>query len=135
MNAARILGASFWHQMRYLVLPMLKPVILIALIIRAIEVFKIFDAVYLLTKGGPGERDDDDLDLLYSRGQRQRAAGATPARSRSSSSSSSASSRFEPSGRSSRRRTRRSRSSIGSETPADAQTERVEEAIEAEARV
>ena len=53
-NAARILGASFYQQMRRLVLPMLKPVILIALIIRAIEVFKIFDSVYLMTKGGPG---------------------------------------------------------------------------------
>jgi multiple sugar transport system permease protein len=54
MNAARILGARFYHQMRYLVMPMLKPVILIALIIRAIEVFKIFDSDYLLTQGGPG---------------------------------------------------------------------------------
>ena len=54
MNAARILGARFFDQLRYLVLPMLKPVILIALIIRAIEVFKIFDADYLLTQGGPG---------------------------------------------------------------------------------
>jgi multiple sugar transport system permease protein len=54
MNAARILGAGWIHQMRYLVIPMLKPVILIALIIRGIEVFKIFDSVYLLTKGGPG---------------------------------------------------------------------------------
>jgi multiple sugar transport system permease protein len=34
---------------------MLKPIILIALIIRAIEAFKIFDAVALLTEGGPGE--------------------------------------------------------------------------------
>ena len=55
MNQARILGASFWHRFRYLMLPMLKPVILIALIIRSIEVFKVFDAPYLLTQGGPGE--------------------------------------------------------------------------------
>lgn len=55
MNAARILGAGFWHQLRYLVLPMMKPIILIALIIRAIEAFKMFDPIYLLTQGGPGE--------------------------------------------------------------------------------
>src|SRR5919202_4041337 len=55
MNQARILGASFWHRFRYLMLPMLKPIILIALIIRAIEVFKVFDAPYLLTRGGPGD--------------------------------------------------------------------------------
>jgi multiple sugar transport system permease protein len=55
LNQARILGASFWHRFRYLMLPMLKPIILIALIIRSIEVFKVFDAPYLLTTGGPGE--------------------------------------------------------------------------------
>jgi multiple sugar transport system permease protein len=55
MNQARILGASFWHRFRYLMLPMLKPIILIALIIRSIEVFKVFDAPFLLTGGGPGE--------------------------------------------------------------------------------
>ena len=55
MKQARILGASFWHRFRYLMLPMLKPIILIALIIRSIEVFKVFDAPYLLTTGGPGE--------------------------------------------------------------------------------
>ena len=30
MNAAKILGAGFWHQLRYLILPMMKAVILIA---------------------------------------------------------------------------------------------------------
>ena len=55
MNAARILRAGFWHQLRLLILPMMKPVILIALIIRAIETFKLFDSAWLLTKGGPGE--------------------------------------------------------------------------------
>lgn len=55
MNAARILGAGFRHQLRYLIIPMMKPIILIAVIIRAIEAFKMFDPIYLLTQGGPGE--------------------------------------------------------------------------------
>jgi multiple sugar transport system permease protein len=55
MNAARILGAGYWHQLRYLVFPMMKPIILIALIIRAMETFKLFDAAWLMTRGGPGE--------------------------------------------------------------------------------
>ncbi len=67
MNAARILGASFFHQMRYLVLPMLKPVILIALVIRGIEVFKLFDADYLLTQGGPGDSTTNISVYLYKR--------------------------------------------------------------------
>ena len=85
MNQARILGASFWHQFRYLMLPMLKPIILIALIIRAIEVFKVFDAAVPAHAGRAGRRVDDDLGLPVPRGDHQHALGITRARSRSSS--------------------------------------------------
>jgi multiple sugar transport system permease protein len=65
MNQARILGANFWHQFRYLMLPMLKPILLIALIIRSIEVFKVFDAPFLLTQGGPGDASTTISVYLY----------------------------------------------------------------------
>src|SRR2546425_259665 len=65
MNQARILGASFWHQLRYLIVPMLKPIIVIALIIRAIETFKLFDSAYLLTGGGPGDATSTVSVYLY----------------------------------------------------------------------
>jgi multiple sugar transport system permease protein len=65
MNQARILGASFWHQFRYLILPMMKPIILIALIIRAIETFKLFDSAFLLTAGGPGDATQTVSVYLY----------------------------------------------------------------------
>jgi multiple sugar transport system permease protein len=65
MNQARILGASFRHQFRYLILPMMKPIILIALIIRAIECFKLFDSAYLLTSGGPGDATETISVYLY----------------------------------------------------------------------
>jgi multiple sugar transport system permease protein len=65
LNQARILGAGWWHQLRYLVFPMLKPIILIALIIRAMEAFKIFDAAWLLTQGGPGEASSTISVKLY----------------------------------------------------------------------
>jgi multiple sugar transport system permease protein len=65
MNQARVLGASWWDQMRYLVLPMMKPIILIALIIRAIEAFKIFDAIALMTDGGPGEATTNISIYIY----------------------------------------------------------------------
>ncbi len=65
MNQARILGAGFWHQLRYLVLPMMKPIILIALIIRAMEVFKIFDSAWLMTQGGPGDATSTISVFLY----------------------------------------------------------------------
>ena len=65
MNQARILGANFWHQLRYLIVPMLKPIIVIALIIRAIETFKLFDSAYLLTGGGPGDATSTVSVYLY----------------------------------------------------------------------
>ena len=65
MNQARILGAGFWHQLRHLILPMMKPIILIALIIRTIEVFKIFDSAWLLTRGGPGDATTTISVYLY----------------------------------------------------------------------
>jgi multiple sugar transport system permease protein len=65
MNQAQILGASFWFRLRHLILPMMKPIILIALIIRAMEVFKLFDAAWLLTQGGPGDATTTVSVLLY----------------------------------------------------------------------
>jgi multiple sugar transport system permease protein len=65
MNQARILGAKFRHQFRYLILPMMWPIMLIALIIRAIEVFKVFDAPFLLTGGGPGDASETISVYLY----------------------------------------------------------------------
>lgn len=65
LNAARLLGAGFWARLWRLVIPMMKPIILIALVIRAIETFKIFDAAWLLTRGGPGEATTTISILLY----------------------------------------------------------------------
>jgi len=65
MNAARILGASWFHQLRYLVLPMMKPIILIAVIIRAMETLKLFDSAWLLTQGGPGDASSTMSIYLY----------------------------------------------------------------------
>jgi multiple sugar transport system permease protein len=47
---------------------MLKPVILIALIIRSLEAFKIFDLVYIMTGGGPGTSTESLSLYLYRTG-------------------------------------------------------------------
>jgi multiple sugar transport system permease protein len=65
MNQARVLGASWWDQMRHLVLPMLKPILLIAVIIRSIEAFKLFDPIALMTDGGPGEATTNISVYIY----------------------------------------------------------------------
>ncbi len=47
-------GASPTQVFYYLTLPLLKPMIMIALLLRSIDSLKIFDVVYGLTQGGPG---------------------------------------------------------------------------------
>jgi multiple sugar transport system permease protein len=54
IKAAQVMGASRWQVFRHVELPLLKPVIVIALVIRAMEALKIFDMPMLLTQGGPG---------------------------------------------------------------------------------
>ena len=53
-NAARVLGASRWQIFWRIHLPLLKPAIVIAVIIRSMEALKLFDLTVLLTFGGPG---------------------------------------------------------------------------------
>jgi len=53
-EAAAVDGASAWQIFWHLTLPMLSPFILVMLLIRLIDAFKIFDTIYILTKGGPG---------------------------------------------------------------------------------
>jgi ABC-type sugar transport system permease subunit len=53
-EAARIDGASAWRQFRYVTLPLLKPAIVVALIFRTMDAFRVFDLIYALTGGGPG---------------------------------------------------------------------------------
>jgi ABC-type sugar transport system permease subunit len=53
-EAARIDGASAWRQFRHITLPLLQPAILVALIFRTLDAFRVFDLIYVMTGGGPG---------------------------------------------------------------------------------
>lgn len=53
LERAKIDGASRWQTLRYVVLPSLLPLIIIALFIRSIEAFKMFDKIWITTHGGP----------------------------------------------------------------------------------
>ena len=65
IRAARVLGASERQIFRRIMLPMLKPIITIALIIRALETFKIFDVPFIMTAGGPGTTTETISIFLY----------------------------------------------------------------------
>ncbi|MBW6400861.1 sugar ABC transporter permease [Roseomonas sp. HJA6] len=53
-EAARIDGAGTWARFRDITLPLLWPYILIAGLMRTLDSFKLFDKVYAMTGGGPG---------------------------------------------------------------------------------
>jgi len=54
IKAAQVMGASRWQIFWRVQLPLLKPVIIIAVVIRGMEALKLFDQSVLLTFGGPG---------------------------------------------------------------------------------
>jgi multiple sugar transport system permease protein len=65
VRAAIVLGASPARIFFRIMLPLLTPVITLALLIRAIETFKIFDPVYILTRGGPGASTETISMFMY----------------------------------------------------------------------
>jgi multiple sugar transport system permease protein len=64
-EAARVDGASAWSSFTQLMLPMLRPVILVVVLIRAMDAFTVFDQVYVLTNGGPGTSTEVATLLVY----------------------------------------------------------------------
>ena len=52
-HAAAVDGAGRWTAFRRVTLPLLMPLMLVVLILRTIDAFRVFDAIYVLTGGGP----------------------------------------------------------------------------------
>jgi len=65
-ESADIDGAASWHKVMYITLPMLKPVIVATFILGCILTFKVFDLVWIVTKGGPGGASHLLSTLSYS---------------------------------------------------------------------
>jgi multiple sugar transport system permease protein len=55
LSAARIDGASSWQRFRKIVLPWIRPMLLLVMILNTINALLTFDLIYALTQGGPGE--------------------------------------------------------------------------------
>jgi multiple sugar transport system permease protein len=66
-EAAEIDGASLSQRFRFITLPLMKPVIVVALLLRVIFGFRTFDLVYILTRGGPGVTTDVMSYYIYRR--------------------------------------------------------------------
>jgi ABC-type sugar transport system permease subunit len=53
-EAARIDGAGWMRRLTGITLPLLRPALLVAFIFRALDAFRVFDVMYVMTGGGPG---------------------------------------------------------------------------------
>ncbi|MFO6505201.1 carbohydrate ABC transporter permease [Corynebacterium freneyi] len=54
LKAAELDGAGFWHRLFKITLPLMKPSIIVALLFRTLDAFRVFDNIYILTKGNNG---------------------------------------------------------------------------------
>src|SRR6202035_126433 len=54
LKAAKVDGAAAWQRFTRLPLPLMKPAILVALLFRTLDSFRIFDSVFILTSGNNG---------------------------------------------------------------------------------
>ena len=54
LKAAELDGAGFWQRFFKITLPLMKPSIVVALLFRTLDAFRVFDNIYILTKGNNG---------------------------------------------------------------------------------
>src|SRR3954454_11767624 len=54
LKAAQVDGAGPWQRLTQIILPMMKPAILVALLFRTLDAFRVFDNIYVLTQGSNG---------------------------------------------------------------------------------
>jgi len=66
-EATKIDGANAWQELLYVTLPLMVPTIVVTFAFRLVLAFKVFDEVYLLTKGGPGTATEVISFTLYQR--------------------------------------------------------------------
>jgi multiple sugar transport system permease protein len=80
-EAAKVDGASSIQTFFSITLPMLSPVILVALLIRMIAAIKTYDLIYILTRGGPGFRTETMSYYVYKMAFRNMSMGDASAMS------------------------------------------------------
>ncbi|KKB12637.1 sugar ABC transporter permease [Devosia geojensis] len=67
-EAAEIDGASSWRKFTSITLPLLKPTLFFVVVIETIGAFQVFDAVYVMTNGGPVRASYTLVYMLYDQG-------------------------------------------------------------------
>lgn len=71
LEAAAIDGAGYWRTFFRIVLPAIWPVMTVAILIRGLDLFRLFDIVWALTRGGPGTMTETISIFTYVKGFQQ----------------------------------------------------------------
>jgi multiple sugar transport system permease protein len=71
LEAAAIDGAGYWRTFWRIVLPAIWPVMAVAILIRGLDLFRLFDVVWVLTRGGPGTTTETLSIFTYVKGFQQ----------------------------------------------------------------
>ena len=71
LEAAAIDGAGWWRTFFRIVLPAIAPVMTVAVLIRGLDLFRLFDIVWALTQGGPGTMTETISVFTYIKGFQQ----------------------------------------------------------------
>jgi multiple sugar transport system permease protein len=69
-ESAQVEGASYVQSLRYITLPLLRPSLALVLLLRTIDTFRVFDKMYVLTGGGPGNATETITYYIYRYGFR-----------------------------------------------------------------
>ena len=64
-EAATMDGAGFWHKLRHITLPMVRPSLTVSTVLNIIYVFTSFPIVAMTTKGDPAHKTDTMITYLY----------------------------------------------------------------------
>ncbi|MBA2449104.1 MAG: sugar ABC transporter permease, partial [Chloroflexi bacterium] len=64
-EAAKIDGATWWHEFWYVTLPLLRPTMLLVVVIQVIASFQVFGQVFVITTGGPGDTTRTVIQYVY----------------------------------------------------------------------
>ncbi|MHB1289954.1 carbohydrate ABC transporter permease [Georgenia sp.] len=68
LEAARVDGASAWYRFHRVTLPLLSPVLVVAILLRALDALRVFEYVFATTRGGPGTETQTLQYFMYQTG-------------------------------------------------------------------
>ncbi|MEN4478983.1 sugar ABC transporter permease [Mycolicibacterium cosmeticum] len=68
LEAARVDGAGGWYVLRRVTLPLLAPVLVVAIMLRSLDAMKVFEYVFATTRGGPGTETETLQYFIYQTG-------------------------------------------------------------------